>query len=52
MAYLQMPKGRPLSVFTPSTLPAFRRALQVQKGIDLVDETKAASGVSFDLIVS
>jgi Ca-activated chloride channel homolog len=52
VAYLQIPKGRPLSVFTPSTLPAFRRALQVQKGIDLVDETKAASGVSFDLIVS
>ncbi len=52
VAYLQIPKGRPLSVFTPSTLPAFRRALQVQKGIELVDETKAATGVSFDLIVS
>jgi hypothetical protein len=52
IAYLQIPKGRPLSVYAPSTLAAFRRALQVQKGIDLVDETKALPGTSFDLIVS
>jgi Ca-activated chloride channel homolog len=52
VAYLQIPKSRPLSVYAPSTLAAFRRALQVQKGVELVDETKAVPGVSFDLIVS
>jgi Ca-activated chloride channel homolog len=52
VAYMQIPKSRPLSVYAPSTLPAFRRALSVQKGIELDDETKAVSGTSFDLIVS
>ena len=51
-AYLQIPKGRNLSVYAPSSLAPFRRALEVQKGIDLVDETKAVPGTSFDLIVS
>ena len=41
VAYLQIPKSRPLSVYVPSELTAFRRALRVQKGIELADETKA-----------
>jgi hypothetical protein len=51
-AYLQFPKSRPLSIYAPSTLPAFRRALAVQKGVQIDDETKAVPGASFDLVVS
>jgi Ca-activated chloride channel homolog len=51
-AYLQLPKSRPLSVYVPSTLTAFRRAFQVQKGIELADEGALASGSAFDVVVS
>ena len=53
VAYLQIPKSRPLSMYVPSSLAVFRRALAVQKGLELNDETKAAvPGVSFDVVVS
>jgi Ca-activated chloride channel homolog len=52
VAYLQIPKSRPLSIYAPSSLPAFRRALQVQKGVQIDDETKAVPGAAFDLVVS
>jgi hypothetical protein len=52
IAYLQLPKSRPITVFVPSTLSSFRRAFHVQKGIELVDEGAATPGSSVDVVVS
>ena len=52
-AYLQIPKSRPLSVYVPSTLPAFRRALAVQKDVQIDDEidtiTKGPIGLTDEI---
>jgi Ca-activated chloride channel homolog len=51
-AYLQLPKSRPVTVYVPTELTAFRRAFHVQKGIELADEGAAKSGKIFDVVVS
>jgi Ca-activated chloride channel homolog len=51
-AYLQLPKSRPVTVYVPTDLTAFRRAFRAQKGIELVDEAVAKSGAAFDVVVS
>jgi Ca-activated chloride channel homolog len=51
-AYLELPKSRPLSVFVPTALSSFRRAFQVQRGIELIDEGANTAGVPIDVIVS
>jgi Ca-activated chloride channel family protein len=51
-AYLQLPKSRPVSVYVPTDLTAFRRAFHAQKGIELVDESASKSGAAFDVVVS
>ncbi len=51
-AYLHLPAGRPLHVFAPTQMAAFRHALRACPDVVLHDEKDEQAGSAYDLVVS
>ncbi|MFO8009132.1 MAG: hypothetical protein R6V05_15515, partial [Candidatus Brocadiia bacterium] len=51
-AYLHLPAIRPLQVFVPSAMTAFRHALRACPDLVLHDEEESEHGLAYDLVVS